>query len=87
MLCLKDWRERKVEERRIVERRVEKNCYPPLCLDVFKINGPFGWNSGKVGEWKINRRMEKWEDRKDLVFPHVYLVGMVEKWEGVKLFV
>ena len=30
--------------------------------------------------------MEKWEDRKDLVFPHVCLVGWVEKWEGGKLF-
>ena len=29
--------------------------------------------------------MEKWEDRKDLVFPHVCLVGRVEKWEGGKL--
>ena len=31
--------------------------------------------------------MEKWEDRKDLVFPHVCLVGGVEKWEGVNFFV
>ena len=30
--------------------------------------------------------MEKWEDRKDFVFPHVCLVGEVEKWEGGKLF-
>ena len=30
--------------------------------------------------------MEKWEDRKDLVFPHVCLVGEVEKWEGGKIF-
>ena len=30
--------------------------------------------------------MEKWEDRKDLVFSHVCLVGGVEKWEGEKLF-
>ena len=30
--------------------------------------------------------MEKWEDRKDLVFSHVCLVGMVKKWEGGKLF-
>ena len=30
--------------------------------------------------------MEKWEDRKDLVFPHVCLVGGGEKWEGKKLF-
>ena len=30
--------------------------------------------------------MEKWNDRKDLIFPHVCLVGRVEKWEGEKLF-
>ena len=30
--------------------------------------------------------MEKWEDRKDLVFSHVCLVGGVKKWEGGKLF-
>ena len=30
--------------------------------------------------------MEKWEDRKDLIFPHVCLVGGVEKWEGEKHF-
>ena len=30
--------------------------------------------------------MEKWEDRKNLVFPHVCLFGGVEKWEGGKLF-
>ena len=28
--------------------------------------------------------MEKWEDRKYLVFPLVCLVGEVEKWEGGK---
>ena len=30
--------------------------------------------------------MEQWEDRKDLVFPHVCLVGGVKKWECGKLF-
>ena len=30
--------------------------------------------------------MEKLEDRKYLVFPCVYLVEKVEKWEGGKLF-
>ena len=30
--------------------------------------------------------MEKWENRKNLAFPHVCLVGRVEKMEGVKLF-
>ena len=30
--------------------------------------------------------MENCEDRKILVFSHMYLVGWVEKWEGRKLF-
>ena len=30
--------------------------------------------------------MEKWEDRKDLISPHVCLVGGMEKLEGGKLF-
>ena len=30
--------------------------------------------------------MEKWEDRKDLVFPYMCLVGGVENWEGRKIF-
>ena len=30
--------------------------------------------------------MEKLEDRKDLVFPHLCLVRGVEKWRDVKLF-
>ena len=30
--------------------------------------------------------MEKWENRKYLVFSHVCLVGGVEKWKGGKLF-
>ena len=36
--------------------------------------------------WKSSKRMEKCEDRKYLVFPHVCLVGMMEKWESEKLF-
>ena len=39
-----------------------------------------------MGGWKISGRMEKWEDRKYLVFPHVCLVGGVEKWKGEKFF-
>ena len=31
-------------------------------------------------------KMEKWENRKYLVFLLVCLVGGVEKWEGGKLF-
>ena len=30
--------------------------------------------------------MEKWEDKKYLVFPRVCLVGGMEKWESGKLF-
>ena len=30
--------------------------------------------------------MEKWKDRKYLVFSLVCLVGRVEKWEGGKIF-
>ena len=30
--------------------------------------------------------MEKWNDRKDLVFPHMYLVGGMKKLKGGKLF-
>ena len=36
--------------------------------------------------WKISGRMEKWEDRKYLVFPCVCLVEKVKKWECGKLF-
>ena len=39
-----------------------------------------------MGKWKISGGMEKWEDRKYLVFPRVCLVGGVEKWKGGKLF-
>ena len=30
--------------------------------------------------------MEKWENKKYLIFPYVCLVEGVEKWEGGKLF-
>ena len=36
--------------------------------------------------WKKSRMMEKCEDRKYLVFPHVCLVGWMEKWESGKFF-
>ena len=43
------------------------------------------------GEWKSGRiengeGIEKWKDRKDLVFSHMCLVGRVEKWKDGKLF-
>ena len=28
--------------------------------------------------------MEKWEDGRDLVFSHIYLVGRMEKWKNRK---
>ena len=37
VLYLEVWRERRVEGRGVVGRRVEENGYPPYCLDVFKI--------------------------------------------------
>ena len=39
-----------------------------------------------MGGWKISGRIKNWEDRKVLVFSHVYLVGGVKKWEDIKLF-
>ena len=43
-----------------------------------------GWKSGRI---ENGGRMEKWENRKYLVFPRVCLVGEMEKWESGKLFV
>ena len=40
----------------------------------------------KSGRMENCGRMEKWEDRKDLVFPHLYLVGGVKKYRDGKLF-
>ena len=37
MLCLKVWRERRVEGRRVVGKKVEGNGYPSPYLDVLKI--------------------------------------------------
>ena len=34
----------------------------------------------------MGARMEKLKNKKDLVFPRMYLVGGVEKWESGKLF-
>ena len=44
-----------------------------------------------LDEWKSWRienreRIEKCEDRKDLVFSHKCLVGRIEKWRDEKLF-
>ena len=44
MACLEVSRMRRVEGRRVVERRVEWNGYPPPCLDVFKISKREGSN-------------------------------------------
>ena len=40
----------------------------------------FGWGNQKVGGQKIARTQKKNEDRKDLVFPHVYLVGVMKNY-------
>ena len=37
-------------------------------------------------EDRNGERMKKQENRKDFNFPHLYLVGMVEKWKDRKLF-
>ena len=55
-------------------------------VNGYFIKGLFGWRSEKVERYKISGMMKKWEDRKDLVFPRVGLVGWVEKWENRKLF-
>ena len=39
-----------------------------------------------MGGWKIRGRIENWEDKKYLVYPHMCLIGGVKKWEGEKLF-
>ena len=41
------------------------------------------WKSGRIENGK---RIEKWKDKKDLVFSRMYLVGRVEKWKDGKLF-
>ena len=43
--------------------------------------GPFSWEDGKV---ENEKEVEKWEDRKDFNFPHLFLVEMVEKWRNGK---
>ena len=37
LICLEVWGEKRVEEMRVVGRKVEENGYPPHCLNVFKI--------------------------------------------------
>ena len=37
MLCLEVWKEGRVEGRKVVGKRVERNGYPLPYLDVFKI--------------------------------------------------
>ena len=54
----------------------------PLTFPSFQPNEPLGyvwmeeWKSGRVENCE---RMEKWEDRKNLIFPHLCLVERVEK--------
>lgn len=49
----------------------------------------FGLDDGKVGRWKSGTmesigRLEKWEERKDFIFPLLCLVGGIEKWKDGK---
>ena len=56
-----------------------------LSLEGFGLG--FVWlEERKGGRMENYGRMENWEDRKVFVFPHVCLVGGVEKWKGGKLF-
>ena len=61
-----------------------RSCYI-LLENSFKnkqlenTKGPLGCRSEKVEDGKM-------QDRKDLVFSHMCLVGEVEKWKGEKLF-
>ena len=57
-----------------------------LMNSQMELQGPFGWRSGKVGGWKSSGRMEKWKDKKYLIFLRVCLVGGMEKWKDGKLF-
>ena len=57
--------------------------------NVLSVSGAlnFVWlEERKNGRMENFGRMENWENRKVLVFPHMYLVGGVETWEGGKLF-
>ena len=57
--------------------------------NVLSVSGAlnFVWlEERKNGRMENFERMENWENRKVLVFPHMYLVGGVETWEGGKLF-
>ena len=45
-----------------------------------------GWKDFISLRVRLVGGVEKWEDRKGLVFSHVCLVGGMEKWEGGKLF-
>ena len=41
------------------------------------------WTSERI---KNEEEIEKWEDRKNLVFSYMYLVGRMEKWRDGKLY-
>ena len=40
------------------------------------------WKSERI---ENRKGIEKWKDRRDLVFFHLYLVGRMEKWRDGKL--
>ena len=41
------------------------------------------WKNGRI---ENRERIEKWKNRKDLVFSHICLIGRIEKWKDEKLF-
>ena len=58
-----------------------------ICVILLYIDLGFVWlEEWKSWRMKISGRMEKWEDRKNLVLPHICLVRGMEKWEDEKLF-
>ena len=51
-----------------------------------KLKVSFGWEDGKVGDWKIMREWKSRRTKMILVFV-LCLVGNVEKWRNENLFV
>ena len=88
ILCVSSKSTRKVcpRDTSLNELHLDQEKHLDLGVLSVELQGPFGWRSGKLEGWKINGRIEKWKDRKYLVFPCVCLVGGMEKQKGGKLF-
>ena len=54
------------------------------CLE--KLLGFVWFGECKSGRIENGERIEKWKDRKDLVFSYMCLVGRVKKWRDGKFF-